>query len=233
VDPERLVRAAARNQAGWLFATGRAAGGEVGESGALRWVADGAGEVAVPFPAAPPAAALDTLLAWGDDRRVARIGVWASGLEDLDALSEPLLARGFAPGWRPHWMAIAAADLPRDEPDPRVEITGAVPEYDARGRALLRLTDGPFWHAVARVDGAFAGRGWSHRIGDVAGLFDVDVWPRWRRRGLGRALTLAVARAAAAPWVVLNATGEGEGLYRALGFRSVGVGRTWWWHRAA
>jgi hypothetical protein len=29
---------------------------------------------------------------------------------------------------------------------------------------------------------------------------------------------------------VLNATGEGEALYRALGFTSLGLGRTWWRH---
>jgi hypothetical protein len=228
-----MVRAAARTQSSWLFATGRAAGGEVAESGGLRWVADGAGEVAVPFPRPPSAAALEALLAWCDERAVARIGVWASGLEDLGVLSKSLLARGFDHGWQPHWMAIAAADLPDAGPDPRVEVTAAIPEYDAHGRALLRLTDGPFWHAVARVDGAFAGRAWSHRFDDVAGLYDVDVWPRWCRRGLGRTLTLAVARAAGAPWVALNATGEGEALYRALGFRSVGVGETWWLHRPA
>jgi hypothetical protein len=28
----------------------------------------------------------------------------------------------------------------------------------------------------------------------------------------------------------LNATGEGELLYRALGFRSLGHGQTWWLH---
>ena len=59
--------------------------------------------------------------------------------------------------------------------------------------------------------------------------------PSQRRRGLGRALTLAVCRAAAragARVATLNATGEGELLYRALGFRSLGLGQTWWIHRA-
>jgi hypothetical protein len=53
--------------------------------------------------------------------------------------------------------------------------------------------------------------------------------------GLGRALTLAVCRAAAragARIATLNATGQGELLYRALGFRSLGLGQTWWIHRA-
>jgi hypothetical protein len=68
-----------------------------------------------------------------------------------------------------------------------------------------------------------------------AGIYDVDVVPSQRRRGLGRALTLAVCRAAAragARVATLNATGEGELLYRALDFRSLGLGPTWWIHRA-
>ena len=230
MDAERLVRAAARNQASWLTATGLASGGEEGRADGLRWVLNGSGQVGVPFPPPPSGAALDALLRWCRERGVRRIGVWASGLEDVDALADPLLAHGFGWGWRPHWMAIAAAELPRDEPDPRVAVTDAVPEYDANGQALLGLTRGPFWHAAARVEGAFAGRAWAHRVGDHAGLYDVDVWPPHRRTGLGRALTLAVARASGAPWLVLNATEEGARLYRALGFRSLGFGQTWWLH---
>jgi GNAT superfamily N-acetyltransferase len=231
VDAERLVRAAARNHTSWMTATALATGGEVGHAGRLRWIASGAGEVLVPFPHRPSGPALDALVQWCAERDVYRIGVWATGREDLERLARPLLARGFEAGWQPHWMAIAATDLPSGEPDARVAVSADVPEYDAYGQALLRLTAGRFWHAVARVDDAFTGRAWSHRTGDHAGLYDVDVRARWRRHGLGHALTLAVARAAGAPWVVLNATGEGEALYRALGFRSVGLGQTWWWHR--
>ena len=66
-----------------------------------------------------------------------------------------------------------------------------------------------------------------------AGIYDVDVAPAHRRQGLGRALTSAVCRAAAAAGArvaTLNATGEGELLYRALRFRSLGLGQTWWLH---
>ena len=118
--------------------------------------------------------------------------------------------------------------------DERVMLADEVPEYDDYGTALLSLTRGRprrFWHAVARVDGAYAGHAWAHRAAGVAGLYDVDVLPRARRRGLGRALTGVVAGAAGARWAVLNATGQGERLYAALGFRSLGHGRTWWRHR--
>jgi ribosomal protein S18 acetylase RimI-like enzyme len=52
-----------------------------------------------------------------------------------------------------------------------------------------------------------------------------------RRRGIGRGLTLAALQLAASQGsaaATLNATAEGMLLYRALGFRSVGVAQTWW-----
>jgi GNAT superfamily N-acetyltransferase len=65
-------------------------------------------------------------------------------------------------------------------------------------------------------------------------MFDVIVFERDRRRGLGRALVLAACRAArdlGVRWVTLNATPDGELLYASCGFRVLGDGRTWWRHR--
>jgi ribosomal protein S18 acetylase RimI-like enzyme len=67
--------------------------------------------------------------------------------------------------------------------------------------------------------------------GDSAGLYDMGVLPRARRRGYGRALTLAAlahARDLGCASVTLNATAEGELLYRSVGFSSLGLGMTWW-----
>jgi GNAT superfamily N-acetyltransferase len=61
----------------------------------------------------------------------------------------------------------------------------------------------------------------------------MDVWPDFRRRGLGRALLRAVcgaARTAGARFATLNATAEGEALYAAEGFGRVGTGITYWHH---
>ena len=70
-----------------------------------------------------------------------------------------------------------------------------------------------------------------HRNG-VAGIYDMGIAQRERRRGIGRALTgraLELGRVAAGAGVAtLNATPEGELLYRRLGFRSVGFAQTWW-----
>ena len=70
------------------------------------------------------------------------------------------------------------------------------------------------------------------RLG-VAGMYDVGVRADARRRGIGRALTAAacsLARAQGCRYATLNATFEGELLYAALGFRTVGVAQTWWLH---
>jgi GNAT superfamily N-acetyltransferase len=61
----------------------------------------------------------------------------------------------------------------------------------------------------------------------------VIVFERFRRRGLGAALTRACCERAArlgCTDVTLNATAMGEPLYRSLGFASLGLGRTWWRH---
>jgi GNAT superfamily N-acetyltransferase len=136
-------------------------------------------------------------------------------------------------------MALELDRLPIHQRDDRVELVSEVPEYGSGfGQALLDLVRRQphrFVHAVARVDGAYAGHATAHivdgRLGG-AGVYDVDVAPRQRRKGLGRALTLAVCRAAAragATTATLNATGEGELLYRAVGFESLGWGQTWWY----
>ena len=133
-------------------------------------------------------------------------------------------------------MAARLDAVPRD-PDPRVELEDATPEYDERGRSMLRMTaaDPPnTWHAVARIDGQFAGRAWVHGDGSTAGIYDMEVWPDFRRSGLGSAILAALARVALAAgyhWAVLNATPAGERLYSARGFRRIGHGATWWLHR--
>ena len=233
MDRIALVRAAARNHASWMESVARVTGGGVAREGALRWIVTGGGNVSVPFPRRASGPALDAMLAWCAARGVGHIGVWATGLAADGALGARLAERGFEAGWQPHWMATEASALPLDEDDPRVSVVDAVSEYDDYGQALLGLAGGRFWHAAARIDGVYAGHAWAHRVGDHAGIYDVDVRPLFRRQGLGRALTLAVCRAAGTRTAVLNATGDGEALYGALGFRSLGFGRTWWWQGSA
>jgi ribosomal protein S18 acetylase RimI-like enzyme len=232
-----LIRAAARNHTSWMGRAAQATGGAVVHTRGITWAAPArGGEAMVLFPDTSEPAALDAMIAEARERGARGIGCWATGLEPFDDLAERLMERDFEWGWQPHWMAIDLARLPLDEDDSRVSLTDEVPEYDGYGAALLTLAkERPprSWHAVARVDGSFVGHAWAHIDDDSAGIYDVDVLPRHRRRGIGRAVTLAVCRAAAdagARVATLNATGEGELLYRALGFRSLGLGQTWWRH---
>ena len=65
----------------------------------------------------------------------------------------------------------------------------------------------------------------------VAGIYAMGVADAQRRRGIGRALVIAACRRAIDARLhaaVLNATEQGEPVYRGVGFESLGHGQTWW-----
>jgi ribosomal protein S18 acetylase RimI-like enzyme len=222
------------SQAAWNTAIAVAGGGEVWEDEELRWSWQAHDrQLMLNFPRVIGEAA-----AWrGVEAARARgahiVGAWLA----TDVNASPLEAAGFERGWEPWWMAAALRAIP-DNRDERVTITADVPEYGPGGQRLLTLTRGADAHAVhalARVNGQVAGRAWSFVPGPVAGIYDMEVWPRYQRRGLGRALMRAVcgaARARGAVAAVLNATPDGERLYSAEGFERIGTGITYWHHLA-
>jgi GNAT superfamily N-acetyltransferase len=236
-ETHALVTAATAAQVSWSTAVAEATGGEVWrEAGALCvHHPQPYDEAIVLFPPRPDGSAIDRILERCSELRIPRIGCWTTGLGDDERLRGVLEPRRFEEGWRPHWMC---RELTAGAPvDPRVAAVTEVREYDEYGQALLALTRGPerrSWHFVARENGALAGMAWLH-VPDTApfagGVFDVSVPELVRGRGLGRALTDAVCNQAlelGCTHAVLNATGDGEELYGALGFRSLGRGRTWW-----
>jgi ribosomal protein S18 acetylase RimI-like enzyme len=234
-----LIRAAALAHVSWMSAVARVTGGGASADAGVTLIGR-PDELVLAFPSAPADAVEDALgRVRASGRRV--VGCWSTGLDpEADAaLGDTLAGAGLGEGWQPHWMAarIDAIADPGAPPDPRVAPATEVPEYDGYGQALLLMTrESPprSRHFVAREEGELAGLAWTHvapAAPDVAGVFDVHVMDDRRRRGIGSALTRVAAADAArhgAAHVVLNATGDGERLYAALGFRSLGFGRTWW-----
>ncbi len=213
-ENDSAIRAAVRNHTSWMTAQAEAAGGGVMVHGGLRWIVSGPGRGAsLPFPAQVTGEDADAMLADCRARGQTGIGCWTSGLAPIGELAAVLVARGFEWGWSAHWMSFDLDALPRIDDD-RVRV-GPGPVHDS-------------WTA-----GAAGGTAIVHLVGDEAGLYDVGVDPGRQRTGLGRALTvaaLAAARRAGATVATVNATDDGERLYRSVGARSLGWGQTFWIH---
>ncbi len=223
-----------RVQTDWYRTRARVLGGRGWQDGPLTWIL-GPGVLSLMFPRDLPAPAL------ADGVAVARglgisVGVWLR----LDVDPAPLAAAGFEHGWAPWWMA-TAIDAVGPADDERVELQRDSIDYQGeyadyrREFALTRTEPQRSWYAAAYLppERRFAGRAWSHLDGDTAGVFDMEVWPPFRRRGLGTGLLRAVcaaARASGATHAVLNATPEGKQLYQTCGFVQIGEGSTWWLH---
>lgn len=172
--------------------------------------------------------------------------VWS--MIERPPLSLALLARGFDPSFRPAWMlrsltepispgeARGTAIRVATEDDIRelgetTAIPYLVPEQLVTTRTLaLHPTRRVVYWLVARDRSGIAGQAIVHLTDDIAGLFNVAVHPRTRRRGIGRALTIAamrIAREAGATEMGLNSTPDGLAMYEGLGFRHIGEGMTW------
>lgn len=223
------------SQTQWNGALALAGGGSVWTDQGLRWAWQAHdGQLMLNFPRAIDETAAKRGVEFAREHNARIVGAWLSPQTD----ATPLEALGFERGWEPWWMA-ARLDAIKEPNDPRVALSTDVPEYGPNGQRLLSLARGErprAWHAVARVDGRFAGRAWILVAGEVAGVYDMEVWPQFRRRGLGRALVRTLceaARTVGANRAVLNATPEGERLYSAEGFVHVGRGITYWHHLSA
>lgn len=224
-----------RVQTAWFRTRAENLGGEVWEDDGLLWT-DGPDGLNLMFPRNLSAGSVRRGVTRARDLGRGIVGAWL----DPDVDASLLAAAGFERGWSPWWMTAHLADVP-DPRDPRVALEQDTLDYrgehaDYRAQlALARMRPPRAWYAAAhtREPRRFAGRAWSFRDGECAGVFDMDVWPRFQRRGLGTALLGAVcaaARADGAREAVLNATPEGEALYRTCGFTLIGVGITWWHH---
>jgi ribosomal protein S18 acetylase RimI-like enzyme len=231
LDGATLLRAAAANHRAWFRRRAALAGGRVEHCEGLDLVVDsGGGTIAFPRPGARSPEAIDGVMRRARKLRLRAMSCWS--LHEDRTLGTLLLARGFEWGWQPHWMAIGLARLP----DVQLE-HAVVPAEDGRSPGVPYATSRPdpeaAWRLAVRARNQTVGHAVVNPWRGYAGIYDMGVHPSRRRRGIGRALTLAACRLGrelGCTHAVLNATGEGEPLYRAVGFESLGMGRTWWLH---
>lgn len=184
----------------------------------------GATHATLAFPRAD--ADLETAVRTAVDHGVREVGCWS--LAPDDRLGRRLLDLGFQDGWQPHWMGIDPGHRLDLAVRHAVDESGeCAPDLPYGHDALLDVAR----HLVIRDHETIAGHVVLHVEGATGGVYDMGVASRWRRRGYGTALTLAVVAAAhdvGCSSLTLNATGEGELLYRSVGFASLGHGMTWW-----
>jgi ribosomal protein S18 acetylase RimI-like enzyme len=225
VDSATLLRATAANHRAWFRRNAAAVGGRVERAGGVDLTVDGWGAT-IAFPRSRRVeAAIDRIR----ELRLDNASCWSLGPDPK--VGTRLVARGFGWGWKPHWMALDLARLPDDPGQHEVvvrhgQIPGEVPY------AFGEIDPPATVHLAVRVDGAIVGHAAVNPWRGVAGIYSMGVSPAHRRRGVGRALTIAAARMAAergCSHAVLNATDEGELLYRSVGFTSLGWGQTWWY----
>jgi ribosomal protein S18 acetylase RimI-like enzyme len=163
------------------------------------------------------------------DSGAKEVGCWA--LRPDDALGARLAELGFQDGWQPHWMGW---DAHRRIEQPAYEIeetTACARDLPYASEAHELAIGGDVHHFVVRQETRIAGHVVLNVDGPTGGIYDMGVSAQFRRRGLARALTLAAlerARREGCATVTLNATGEGEPVYRSAGFVSLGLGMTWW-----
>jgi ribosomal protein S18 acetylase RimI-like enzyme len=227
LTPDQLLRSAAHNHRSWFRRHARHMHGSIERIGGAELMIERRNGT-VPFTGT--ASDVDAVVAHIRKARLRQVSWWS--LRPDNRLGASLVARGFGWGWEPHWMARALDSLPDGPP---VEVTAAAARgpYSDDLPYAPRGTDPPATLSLGiQADGRTVGRVAVNTWRGIAGIYSMGVSEAYRRRGFGAALTIAACRVAAAQGcthAVLNATEEGEALYRAIGFRSLGWGQTWWW----
>lgn len=228
-----------RLQRAWFAAVAEATGGRTFSTHECDWIwLPARRELMLMFPTSLSPSGLRPGLAEGVRLGARAVGVWLNGA----VRGRELAGFGFEPGWQPWWMSAPVTDV-RAFDTAGTSVTVTVPEYSgapAKELAVARTEPAKAWHAVARAQGDLAGAAYSFYDGTdnpraLGGIFNMEVLPQFRRRGLGTALLASTAQQAAAAGALelaLNATPEGYELYSNRGFELIGRGQTWWLHLA-
>jgi ribosomal protein S18 acetylase RimI-like enzyme len=230
-DADALLRATAANHRAWFRRCAAARQGSVARIDGIELAVEPPwGTLAFPGVRARSAARVDEVMASAHGLGLDRMSCWSLGEDRV--LGTLLIARGFEWGWQAHWMACGLARLPAD--DGRYDVVPFDPGAEGTELPYRTLIDPASTHHLSVRDGGVTvGQVTVNPWRGFAGIYNTGVAPSHRRRGIGRALTLAACRLGrrlGCTDALLNATEEGERLYRTVGFKSLGKGRTWWLH---
>ena len=183
----------------------------------------GSGDATIAFPG--PGADLSGAVRLAVDRGVREVGCWAFAPdEELDGVL-PLWASRTA-GRRTGWESIPVASSSRLRAPSRRRRNAPTASRTAGWGTALSREAVSITSSCARTGGS-SGTPFSTSTGEQGGIYDMGVAPHARRRGHARSLTLAAlarAQEAGCTGVTLNATGEGEPVYRSAGFAVARVG---------
>ncbi|MHA7304722.1 GNAT family N-acetyltransferase [Arthrobacter sp. TMN-49] len=212
-----------RTQHAWFRALAEATGGRSFTTHLMNWVwLPQRREMLCLFPTEITEAGLYPALAEAERRGAATVGIWLNAAVRAGHLAN----YRFEPGWQPWWMtrsldveAVAAASESRDD---RVTVNAAV--------------ENQVWLATARNGEDEVGHSYAYFPPEqggkhLAGIFDLAVESEYRRTGVGTSLLNKLSEAAfnaGAEHLLLNATPDGQRLFRTRGFELIGKGQTWW-----
>jgi GNAT superfamily N-acetyltransferase len=248
--PGQLVQAVAYNHQELFRQESIALGGHMHHNAGLAWTTGtphSASMIAFPTLAAAEAGPrLDELLSFYLCHPPNSAGCWALDPPQPPHLGVHLLARGFQPGFRPHWMGLDLEQIQAQHAFPKGlniaannDISLAAVRDLPYSRVVVPLPahaefPGQWVRFIASVRGAVLGQSvvfLSSGKWGVAGIYHVGVVPRARNKGIGKAVTLAACRYALEKgyrFAVLNSTDAGKRTYSQLGFSALGDGWTWW-----
>ncbi len=245
-----LIKAAAKNHTEWFQANATNIGGALNRTGSVNW-SESKEEIVICFPqlkATNADSVLDEIVSARWAKRIPKASCWIFSEAQPKDLGARLIARGFEQGWKPHIMAMDFRKLPEsfDLPD-GLEIkiddaaewqTDDLPYYGARESAiqdrLSFISPRKFWHFGAWLNGEKAGHSvlfLNEGANGVAGVYNVGVLPKHRRKGIAKALMLELCRFAQSHgcnYATLNSAADE--FYDSIGFDSIGWGQTWWMH---
>ena len=248
--PARLIQAAARNHTEWFQANATNIGGALNRTGSVKW-SESKEEIVICFPrlkATNADSILDEIVSERWSKRIPKASCWLFSEAQPKDLGARLIARGFEQGWKPHIMAMDFRNLPESFDLPgglEIKIddsagweTDDLPYYGAKESSIQNrlsfVSPRKYWHFGAWLNGEIAGHCVlfvNEGANGAAGIYNVGVLSKHRRKGIAKALMLELcrfARSLGCNYATLNSAADE--FYNSIGFESLGWGQTWWMH---